>query len=86
VEAVNESSEPPLIPINVESLTKGNEPLPMPLEVEESTLKVGDRVSVPRLPHTVGFAPFLVEAIEGAFAQVEMFEKLILLSDLKLVG
>jgi hypothetical protein len=86
VEAVNESSEPSLMPINVESLAKGNEPLPAPLEVEESRLKVGDRVSVPRLPHTSGFAPFLIEAIKGAFAQVEMFDKLIPLSDLEVVG
>jgi len=86
VEAVNKSSEPPLIPINAESLTKGNEPLPVPSEQEESTLKVGDLVSVPKLPHTGGFAPFVIEAIEGAFAQVEMFEKLILLSDLEVAG
>ena len=86
VQAVNENSEPPLMPTNVESLTKGNEPLPAPPDVEESTLKVGDRVSVPRLPHTSGFAPFLIEAIEGAFAQVEMFEKLIPLNDLEVVG
>jgi hypothetical protein len=86
VEAVNESREPSLIPINAESLTNDSEPPPMPSEVEESKLKVGDRVSVPKLPHTGGFAPFLIEAIEGAFAQVEMFEKLILLSDLEVVG
>jgi hypothetical protein len=86
VEALIKSSEPPLIPTNVESLIKGNEQLPAPPEQEESTLKVGDRVSVPKWSHTAGFAPFLIEAIKGAFAQVEMFDKLIPLSDLEVMG
>lgn len=46
--------------------------------------KVGDKVFHSRLHHTRGFGPFIVEAINGLLAKVEMFAAPIPLGDLEM--
>lgn len=50
---------------------------------EENSLKVGDGVFVNSCPHTDKHGPFPIQQIEGDFAKVEMFAKLLPLSDLR---
>jgi hypothetical protein len=50
---------------------------------EENSFKVGDAIFVASCPHTDKHGPFPIERIEGDFAKVEMFAKLIPLSDLR---
>jgi hypothetical protein len=85
VEAFTKSNESPSMPINEESLAKGNEQPPTPPDVE-SRLKVGDRVFALNCPHTASMGPFLIEAIEGALAKLEMFCSLIPLAELEIVS
>jgi hypothetical protein len=52
--------------------------------VERCQLKVGKSVFVNSCPHTDKHGPYEIQSIDGAYAKVEMFGKLLLLADLRL--
>jgi ribosomal protein L24 len=52
--------------------------------VERCQLKVGNSVFVNTCPHTDKHGPYEIQSIDGAYAKVEMFGKLLLLADLRL--
>jgi hypothetical protein len=71
---------------SLEALTKGSEQPSMLAEAESPLPKVGDRVFALNCPHTASMGPFLIEAIEGALAKLEMFSLLIPLAELEIVS
>ncbi|HEY9710368.1 MAG TPA: hypothetical protein V6D48_19330, partial [Oculatellaceae cyanobacterium] len=52
-------------------------------EAQLADLQVGDRVFVNSCPHTDKLGPYAIERIEGEFAKLEMFAKLMPLVELR---
>ena len=52
-------------------------------QVESMNFQVGDSIFVNTCPHTDALGPFVIQAVEGNLAKVELFEKLVRLCNLR---